>query len=91
MQQGHFILLQVIFNYNILQFLTYPYVIQSKDTVDYTWWVIFKQHTEMKPKWLNTVNVSDNVVHRLLDKGYKSSKERTTSTTGNSLQSYVCL
>jgi len=43
-------LLQVIVNYNILQFLKYPYVLQIIDTVDYTWWVIFKQHKEMKSK-----------------------------------------
>ena len=61
------ILLQVIVNYHIPQFLTYLYVLQSKDNVDYTWWVIFKQHKEMKSKWLNTVNVSNNLVHRLLE------------------------
>jgi hypothetical protein len=43
-------LLQVIVNYNILEFLTYPYVLQSKDTVHYMWWVIFKQHKEIKSK-----------------------------------------
>ena len=37
MQQGKFFLLQVIVNYNIPQFLTYPYVLQTKDNVDYTW------------------------------------------------------
>jgi hypothetical protein len=50
-------------NYNILQFLTYPYVLQIIDNVDYMWWVIFEQHTEMKSKLLNTVNVSNNLVH----------------------------
>jgi hypothetical protein len=41
-------LLQVLLNCNILQFLTYPQVLQSKDTVDCTWWVISNWLKEMK-------------------------------------------
>ena len=49
LREGIF-LLRVIVNYNILQFLPHPHVLQSIDTIDYTWWVMFKQCKEMKSK-----------------------------------------
>jgi hypothetical protein len=65
-------------------------VLQNKETANYMWWVIFKQRKGMKLKSSNTINVSNNLLHRQLEIGHKSSKERNSSANGN-LKSHMYL